>query len=357
WARYAFKVATGAGKTKIMSLAIVWSYFHSLRESYSPMARHFVLIAPNLTVFERLKDDFIYRKIFDTDPLIPSEWKGDWNLGVALQDDAGGASTGGTLYLTNIHRLYDPNKKTKRDAETYSFMGPPVSRAKALDTGEALRERITSHSRLMLLNDEAHHVWDPDSAWNDAISYLHETTHKRTGGGLTAQLDFSATPKDNKGQVFKHVICDTPLGEAVDAGIVKTPIIGRGQKLVERASDNAAVKYEQHLHIGYERWLRSKEEWEGSGKKPLLFIMTNDTDDPNDIAGRLNTDPVFKELNGRTINLHTRLKGKIKKIGKGDGARVEFVENDKEISDDDLKELRKLSRELDQNKSPYYCIV
>jgi len=31
WPKYAFKVATGAGKTKIMSLAIVWSYFHSLR--------------------------------------------------------------------------------------------------------------------------------------------------------------------------------------------------------------------------------------------------------------------------------------------------------------------------------------
>lgn len=58
WARYAFKLATGAGKTKVMSLAIVWSYFHALRESDSKLARHFVLIAPNLTVFERLKDDF-----------------------------------------------------------------------------------------------------------------------------------------------------------------------------------------------------------------------------------------------------------------------------------------------------------
>jgi type III restriction enzyme len=39
WAKYAFKVATGAGKTKIMSLAIVWSYFHALREPDSDMAR------------------------------------------------------------------------------------------------------------------------------------------------------------------------------------------------------------------------------------------------------------------------------------------------------------------------------
>ena len=58
WPKYAFKLATGAGKTKVMSLAIVWSYFHALRESDSPLARHFVVIAPNLTVFERLKEDF-----------------------------------------------------------------------------------------------------------------------------------------------------------------------------------------------------------------------------------------------------------------------------------------------------------
>ncbi len=50
WSPYAFTLATGAGKTKVMSLCIVWSYFHALRESDSEMARHFVVIAPNLTV-------------------------------------------------------------------------------------------------------------------------------------------------------------------------------------------------------------------------------------------------------------------------------------------------------------------
>ncbi len=94
-----------------MSLCIVWSYFHALRESHLEMARHFVVIAPNLTVYERLKDDFGNGRIFDTDPLIPPEWRGDWNLSVVLQDEASGAATGGTLYLTNIHRLYDTAKR------------------------------------------------------------------------------------------------------------------------------------------------------------------------------------------------------------------------------------------------------
>ena len=355
WPKYAFKVATGAGKTKIMSLAIVWSYFHSLRESDSPLARHFVAIAPNLTVYERLREDFAPAgggpDVFAKDPLIPAEWLGDWNLSVVLQDEAGGAATGGTLYLTNVHRLYDPKRRT-REAETYEWMGPSVSRAKALDTGAALRERVTSHDRVMVLNDEAHHLWDPGSAWNEAITWLNDATAER-GGGIAAQLDFSATPKDNQGRIFQHVVCDAPLGEAVDAGIVKTPIIGRGEGLKEGASDNAAEKYLEHLLIGYKRWQKSREEWQKSGKKPLMFVMTEDTEAADQIAHRLNSDSMFKDLNGTTINLHTRLKGRIVRRK----PYPVFEESEAEISDEDLKELRKLSRELDSGASPYQCIV
>ena len=357
--RYAFKLATGAGKTKVMSLCIVWSYFHALRESDSEMARHFVVIAPNLTVYERLKDDFGNGRVFDDDPLIPPEWRGDWNLSVVLQDEASGAATGGTLYLTNIHRLYDTAKRKKKaEEDSYAWMGPAVSKNKALDTGAALRDRITAHRRVMVLNDEAHHVWDSGSAWNEAIRTLHETILSRSGCKLVAQLDFSATPKDNKGLLFKHIVCDTPLGEAVDARIVKTSLIGQAsRKLVEQADDNAAYRWEQHLLLGYERWKASRDEWQAIGKKPLLFIMCDDTDAADQITQRFNTDPLFEQLNGKTINLHINLKGKLRKVGRGKEARYEFVEDEQAISDDDLKALRKLSRELDSNASPYFCIV
>ena len=361
WARYAFKLATGAGKTKCMSLAIAWSYFHALRESSSDMAKHFVIIAPNLTVFERLKEDFRPEgggpDIFMTDPLIPPEWRGDWNFSVVLQDEASGASTGGVLYLTNIHRLFEPRRGKKGDAETYDWAGPPVSKSKTLDTGAKLRDRITSHKRVMVLNDEAHHVWDPGSAWNNAIRWLHAALRKRSGNGLLAQLDFSATPKDNKGRIFSHVVCDTPLGEAVDAGIIKTPIIGRTKELVEQPHDDAAYQYEAHLRLGYERWKRSREEWGKSGKKPLLFVMCTDTAAADQITNRLNSDGIFADLNGKTINLHTNLKGKIKKKKIGNQTIEVFEESEKEISDEDLKAIRRISRELDQNDSPYSCIV
>jgi len=37
-----------------MSLFIVWSYFYALQKSDSEIVRHFVVIAPNLTAYERL---------------------------------------------------------------------------------------------------------------------------------------------------------------------------------------------------------------------------------------------------------------------------------------------------------------
>lgn len=185
WARDCLKVATGGGKTKVMSLAIVWSYFHRLYEPGSDLAQHFVVIAPNLTVYERLKDDFENEAIFYADPLLPEEWKSDFQMQVVLQDEPGGAGKRGAVYLTNIHRLYDRDENgDEASASRESIFGPPVQRARALDTGAALRERISRHPRLMILNDEAHHLHDPDLAWNRALDSLHDENLGRGGGGV-----------------------------------------------------------------------------------------------------------------------------------------------------------------------------
>ena len=111
WAKYAFKLATGTGKTKCMSLAIVWSYFHAVYEPNSEMTTRFLVIAPGLTVYERLLEDFGRGKIFHDDPLIPRSWKKDWHLNVIQQNEPGGAGEG-VLYLTNIQKLY-PKRQRK----------------------------------------------------------------------------------------------------------------------------------------------------------------------------------------------------------------------------------------------------
>ena len=340
WPKYAFKLATGTGKTKCMSLAIVWSYFHALYEPNSEMTTRFLVIAPGLTVYERLLEDFGGGKIFHTDPLIPPAWKKDWHLDVIQQNEPGGVSEG-VLYLTNIQKLYP--KRQPRLNQYYSFMGPPARPTKSIDIGAELRERISKESRLMILNDEAHHVWHPKLAWNQALQFFNEKCDS-----VVAQLDFSATPRDQGAKAFDHIVCDTPLGEAVDAGIVKVPIMGYAE-LREAPSENAAERYREHLNIGYERWRKSFEEWQGVGEKALLFVMCENIQSANAIAEVLNTDPFFEDLNQKTLNLHTKLKGKIE-----DG---EFIEEERNISPTDLKQLRELSRTLDSKDNPYNCIV
>ncbi len=361
WAKYCAKIATGAGKTKIMSLAIVWSYFHSLYEPNSDLAPHFVIVAPNLTVYERLKDDFENCAIFYQDPLIPEEWRRDFQMQVVLQDEPGGGTTTGAIYLTNIHRLYPSrdNSNAAAQAETVSIFGPPVVRGRALDTGESLRARITAHPRLMILNDEAHHLHDPDLAWNRAIDALHEEIQslRRGQGGICAQLDFTATPKHNDGSLFRHIVVDFPLGEAVDAGIVKVPVLGESDELVVRGDKKtpAHERYAIHLQLAYQRYERIYEELHRV-RKPILFVMTEDATDANEIADYLDSD-AFPLLKGRVLNIHTRLKGKIKEVTRGGRTFREFVENETAIKPEDLRALREMSRELDSPDSKFRCVV
>jgi type III restriction enzyme len=71
FARYAIKMATGSGKTKVISLAIAWQYLNAVAEELDDYARSFLLLAPNVIVFERLRADFAGGRIFHADPVIP----------------------------------------------------------------------------------------------------------------------------------------------------------------------------------------------------------------------------------------------------------------------------------------------
>lgn len=357
WARYCAKMATGSGKTKVMSLLIAWSFFNAKYEAGSEMPKHFVLIAPNLIVFDRLCSDFAGDWVFSKDPILPPEFASDFNVQVVKQDDPGGSSYEGTIYLTNIHRLFEKEEDSKATAKG-SLLGPDVQKAKVYKVGEALRARIAEHPGVMVLNDEAHHLHDPESAWNDAIQAIHRQNLSKGHRGVQLQMDFTATPKHNDGMLFRHVICDFPLGEAVDAGIVKVPVIGRSKDIKkDESGGDAFEEYRSHLLLGYQQYEGAYEEWSGS-HKPILFVMCENATKATEIAKRLNEDKEkFPLLHGRVLNLHTRLKGKLvtRKVGKQEFQ--EFVYSETQIKDDDLRWLREQSAELDEPDSRYRCVV
>ena len=112
WPRYVVKMATGAGKTKVLSLLIAWSFFHKLYEADSLLARNFLVIAPNIIVLDRLRADFDGLKIFFNDPILPSNghegrnWRDDFQITLHIQDDVRVVRDVGNIFLTNIHRVF-----------------------------------------------------------------------------------------------------------------------------------------------------------------------------------------------------------------------------------------------------------
>ena len=111
WLRLVIKMATGSGKTKVMSLLIAWSYFHKKYEEDSKLARNFLLITPNIIVLDRIKTDFAGLKIFFEDPILPNNgfegqnWKDDFQMTIHMQDDINTVRKTGNIFLTNIHRI------------------------------------------------------------------------------------------------------------------------------------------------------------------------------------------------------------------------------------------------------------
>ena len=93
WTRYVVKMATGSGKTKVLSLILAWSYFHKLYEEGSDLARNFLLITPNIIVLDRIRADFDGLKIFFEDPILPDNgyegqnWQDDFQMTLHVQDE------------------------------------------------------------------------------------------------------------------------------------------------------------------------------------------------------------------------------------------------------------------------------
>jgi type III restriction enzyme len=338
--RLAMKMATGSGKTMAMSLCIAWSYLHARREPDSPMATSFLVIAPNVIVFERLKSDFGDAATFRRDPLIPPEWFEDFQLAVVLQDQLTPVTTPGVLFLTNVQRLYESPKRSKDSSPNpvEAMVGPRVTAATS-SSAEALFQLIASRGRVMVVNDEAHHVWSEKLKWNQSIERLHETLSRNAaddlGAGVVAQLDYSATPKDQKGQSFRHVVVDYSLAEAVDDGIVKTPVIGELHGAEPELGSSAVQRYRRWIDAAVGRWRKFDEDLAPSGKSPVLFVMCENTQAADEIGDYLRQLPDF--AGDKLLVIHTNRSGEITKA--------------------DLDLARQTARDIDGEDSPVRCIV
>lgn len=356
WARYVIKMATGSGKTKVASLIITWSYFHKLYEQDSPLSKNFLVIAPNIIVLNRLKKDFEALKIFREDPLIPDDgfadrdWQSDFQMTLHLQDELKATSPSGNIFLTNIHRVFlskNYSPSLNDDDLTDFFLGqkpsPDADKDKGMDLGEILRSNRIKD--LVVINDEAHHIHDEKMAWFTNIEDINNTLKLKHDTGISLQIDLTATPKHNNGAIFVQTVSDYPLVEAIKQNIVKKPILpdeASRAKLKEKESDKFVEHYEDYIHLGYVEWEKQYEELKRAGKTPVLFVMTTETKESDEVAEYLESRyPEFKKA---VLIIHTNKSGNIAE-GKS--------KKDKE----ELEKLRKAAENIDSNKSRYKAVV
>ncbi len=352
WLRFVIKMATGAGKTKVMSLVVAWAYFHKKYEEDSNLAKNFLLITPNVIVFERIKHDFEGLKIFFSDPVLPENgyqgqnWQDDFQMTLHLQDDLRNVSDTGNIFLTNIHRVFEGDVKDSsiddEDTSAYFLGDKPVT--KTSDSTVDLGMIVRDIDELIVINDEAHHLHDDKSAWVKSIADI-DNRLKQKGTKLSLQLDLTATPKKNDGSIFVQTISDYPLVEAIHQRVVKNPVVpdaaSRG-KLKENQSTLFSEKYRDYINLGIEEWQKTYDVLKPMGKKSILFIMTDDTKNCDEVAGYIETS--FKELKGAVLTIHTNKSGEISESVSGK-------------SREELDLLRKQANEIDSWESPFKVII
>ncbi len=224
--RLCAKMATGSGKTIVMALLIAWQALNKIIDSQNAAySKNFLVVAPGLTVKRRLQVLM---------PSHPQNFYDDFNIVPSgLRDKLNQAN----VLIHNWHTLQWETEADFKKKKSVDKRGPMSDTAY---TREVLKE-LGGAQNLVVINDEAHHAWrippgahsvsaskdeiEQATIWVGGLDRIH-----RTRGILTA-YDFSATPFASIGKkgaeevLFKWIVSDFGLNDAIEAGLVKTPRI------------------------------------------------------------------------------------------------------------------------------------
>jgi type III restriction enzyme len=340
--RFAFKMATGSGKTWVVAMAIVWARFHKQRVSGSELSTNFLIVAPNVIVYQRLERDFAANRIFYELPLIPPEWRGAFSQKVILRGEAAEPDPTCNLFLTNIHQLYESRDEewTPQNA-IEALLGKKPAKDLAASGQRSMLERVKSLKDLIVLNDEAHHVHDEDLAWSQSLLAVHRALPQ----ALSLWLDFSATPKDQNGMYFPWTVCDYPLAQAVEDRIVKAPLIVTKEDDPKQpkddpdgvTKDNIGEKYGYWLRAAVQRWKEHHKVYKQLETRPVLFIMAEKNVYADAIGEYLWRTKEFGFKEAEVLVIHTDAAG--------------------EITKKDLDKAREAARDIDKAESKIKAIV
>jgi len=313
WPKYGFKMATGSGKTIVMELAAVWQYLNKVLGTNNSVrySKHFLILAPNLIVLDRLRESFENAREIRDFPFVPDEWKREMDIQVLVQSDKITKYGTGLIHLTNIQQLYERTEDALNPI--VQQLGPkPRTETDPLVSWEFLYNSLAGYDDLLVMNDEAHHVHSDDLEWSKTIQKLHNSSLEKHKLGVVMQLDFSATPKDlTTGAFFPHIIYDYPLRQAIIDRKVKRPRIGKLEQVPEAPpTASFVVRNKAQIEVGVRMLKDFKKELGPHGKKPVLFVIC-DINRNADQVGKFLTDEAG--LKDKVLVIHTDSGGNITK--------------------------------------------
>lgn len=275
-----FALATGVGKTRLMGAFI--SYLHLAHG-----INNFFVLAPNLTIYNKLITDFsdrshpkyVFKGIAEFAIDAPSIITGD---NYDQRDPLSGSLFGSVrINIFNISKI---------NSEVRGGKSPRIKRLSEY-IGESYFDYLAGLPDLVMLMDESHRY--RASAGIRAINELKPILG----------LELTATPyvESARGAVaFKNVIYDYPLAKAMADGFVKEPAVvtrknfnpaGMSPDEIERLKLEDGVRLHESVKVELETYAR---ESENPIVKPFVLVIARDTTHASQLLALIQSDGFFE---------------------------------------------------------------
>lgn len=290
-----FSLATGVGKTRLMGAFIAYLYLEK-------GIKNFFVLAPNLTIYNKLIDDFsninspkyVFQGIGEFVHTQPRIITGE-NYDQASQSK---------LFNSEIH--INVFNISKINSETRSGSQPRIKRM-AECLGESYFKYLSNLDDLVLLMDESHH-YRADRGM-EVINELNPILG----------LELTATPQIERsgGAIkFKNVVFEYSLAKAINDGFVKTPAIA-----TRKDFDPSQYSPEDLDRIKLEDGVRLHEETkvelfnfaktnQARVVKPFVLVVAKETDHAKKLLEMIQSPDFFEGYyTDKVMEIHSNQRG------------------------------------------------
>lgn len=306
-----FALATGVGKTRLMGAFISYLYL-------TGRSRHFFVLAPNLTIYDKLKQDFnpkspkyvfkgIQEFVINQPVIITGE---DYDSGKGIRFDINNFRGQGRLFedndtpFINIFNISKINAADNKKGATKSST-PRIKRLQET-IGESYFDYLAGLPDLVMLMDEAHRY--RATAGSSAINELKPILG----------IELTATPKTTGTSPidFKNTIYAYALSQAMEDGYVKEPAVATRKDFkpenytreqLEQIKLEDGIHHHEHIKVELDVYAR---QYEKKLVKPFMLVVAQDTQHAHDLRVLMESEVFFDgRYQGKVIEIHSKQSG------------------------------------------------